>query len=399
MQINTTKKSLAITITFSAIVFVITIFLTQTFTVFAKETVKTKPEKSHDIFIEMRELITDFNKYIDKEEENKSCYKIYGKNIIFNYNSRKTPKNNLIYSQEGEIASKTYKDNVDDIDNEIFKAVKKLSTNNHVCHLSNFTIASKKLTTIFAMRNSLLEKSQADKSKNNKNIKENDKTDPAFFTFEKTIQQFKDFQAKIDLIKKAAKELKDGEISPEYDVRLTKEERKEINDRAKERAQSYADDFIQAGQEYLYLDIFRSSTTIKSNLGSLSDGNSYFDNYTNTLDFNNIIKDMLSPAAKKQVTEKATEQVKNNNKFRTHFLENQPVINKLIVDDNKNYEANLTKMMELDKYISSYDTPFSNAVVDSLIPFHTTLQETEKLLNYQTENLKYVLNRQNVEVE
>ncbi len=361
--------------------------------------VETKPKKSKDPFIEMRNKIKDFDTFIKQKEEDKSCYHLFGKDIMIFYKSQNTPLEKLLKSTETEIGSKSYKENIDDVDDEIYALVKQFSVNKQACNEKKYFIAKNKLSEILTYRDTLLQKTQSDNSPLNQYKKENDKTDPGFFTFTKTAEEFKNFTTKIDLIVKAVKDLKEGEISPEYNFVLTKEERKKINDRAKQRADSYSDEFIESAQDYLYTPILRSYENVKKDLESLPNGKSSFDKFTYTVDFKKIVSDMLSPNAKKEAITALNKNKKTIDNFRTVFHENSIYINKLIQKENEEYKENLEDMMQFEEYISKYDQPFSNAVVESLIPFHITLIETERLLNYQTENLKYVLNRQNVEVE
>jgi len=361
--------------------------------------VKTKPAKYQDPFIEMRKQIADFEQFIEEKEEKKECYYDRGKDLLVFYNLQNTPYASLRADQEVIKGSKTYNKNINEVDDLIYKAVLQFSINEHACIDNSFAIARNKLSSIFEYRSTLLQKTQAYNTALNIFKKENDNTDPGFFTFTETTLIFKNLMKKIDLISKAATDLKDGEISSEYDFRLTEAERNKIRQRGRERANAYADDFIEAAQAYVYSPILRSSTDIKKELESLPDGRSEFDNYTYSVDFKKILSNMLSPEAKKNSTDIVNKNTEYNDTFRTVFNENSIYITNKTKSDNAKYVKNLEDMMRLEETIANSNKPFSRAVVESLVPFHVTLLETETLLNYNTKNLKYVLNRQNVEVE
>jgi len=385
-----------ITSLFSAFLlcFIFTIFSVST--VFA---VQTKPDKYQDPFIEMRKQIRDFEKFIEEKEKKMECYQDRGKDLFAFYNLHNTPYASSRADQEVIKGSKTYSKNINEIDDSIYLAVSNFSISEHACIDQSFMIARNKLSSIFDYRATLLQKTQAYNTALNIFKKENDNTDAGFFTFTETTLIFKNLMKKIDLIVKAVTDLKDGEISPEYDFRLTESERNKIRHRGRERANSYADDFIESARAYIYSPILRSSTDIKKDLESLPDGRSEFDNYTYSVDFKKIISNMLSPEAKKNSTNIVNKNTETNNTFRTIFHENSIYITNRTKSDNAKYVKNLEDMMRLEETIARSNKPFSRVVVESLVPFHVTLLETEKLLNYNTSNLKYVLNRQNIEVE
>ncbi|HID92441.1 TPA: hypothetical protein EYP45_04970 [Candidatus Peregrinibacteria bacterium] len=360
---------------------------------------KTKPNKYEDPFIEMRASIEKFNEWIDEEDENILCAIVKGNNFITFYKSQNSPLSQLREKKEEELGSNTFQDNMNDINLEIKELVDKFSINNHACYSRDYEIALVKLEQLLELQNKLLQKTQLDFSPHNKYKKENDETDFGFFTFTETTKAFNNFITKKNLIIKAIADLKKREVSPEYDFRLTESERKRIAQRAKERADSYTDDFIQAAREYIYTPILRNTIHIKKNLESLPNGRSDFDNHTYRVDYGKIISNMLSPTAQENAIKNVSENITRNDNFRNEFLENNIFIDKLIAKENAEYKQRLEEMMNMEEYIAAYDTPFAEAVVASLIPFHVTLKETEQLLIYQTDNLKYVLNRQNVEID
>ncbi len=364
-----------------------------------EENINTKPEKYEDPFIPMRQKIEKFSQFIHEKEKSTKCENDWGKDLYAFYTLKNTPFLKKRAEKEVELGSATYNRNINEIDDATHRLVKEFAESEHACSSSSYITAKRMLSDIFIEREKLLQKTQNNTSSKNIYKKENANTDSGFFTFTETTHIFNNLLKKMDLIKKAAEDLTEGEISPEYDFRLTDSERKKITERSRERASAYADDFIEATKTYVYAPILRSSISIRKDLESLPDGRSEFDNYTYSLDFKKIVSDMLSPTAKVNASEHLEKNTTLNDTFRTPFTENAVVINKKIARENIWYREKLEKMMQLEETIAGNDEPFSKAVVDSLIPFHITLLETERLLNYQTNNLKFVLNRQNVEVE
>ena len=223
-----------------------------------------------------------------------------------------------------------------------------------------------------------------------------DEKDSRSYIFSETKSAYTKFRADLAEIGKAMKSLaKDGvgKSLQGYSLGVDAQKRSEITARAKNRAESYVNDFTESLNSELYDPIYEARNEVLNDLGRLPDGKSY------ATEFAWKWGDPISEKAEIEIGKKkdayiAVQEEKNNGLLVTNIE-----ILKTVEKDMQEYNTQFEAMLKNEEAFSQFNPALSQEIITSLQPFHQSLTDTEKLLKTQKNALEAVINKQNVGVK
>lgn len=364
--------------------FIFSVFISP-FSAFAKD----------DPFVSLQKEIKKLETMISSSEfpeglEGK-CSNASGAKLSTDYKLSFTRKaSDLSLNHEYAEASKCFNNAMKKSEEELAKQVKAFASSGASCSVTEYWKAKKQLEKIVNMRNSLFSRSVTDtdffKSYNSAYCEE----DVRSKIFEETSSLWKKFKTESLYLMKEMKRLDAGSISF---WSLDKKKKENITARANARAQNYVKDFADSIHDEIYDPLYRSRSSVLSNLSNLPKGKSHF------TDVGYSWADSFSKKAKEDIEKKQQEYATKKAQHQSQFIiEEWKKLDTIKKDTNK-YNADAQKYLQLVERYQNFDPALTDAVINSLDPFHITLQETTVLLKRQQKALHSVLNKQNVGVD
>ncbi len=358
------------------------------FVVFFLANASAEVTQKTDPFEKIDTQISEFSEKI-KGSGSGDCKYIGGNKMVPYYKMRMTgPKAEAQNKKENDV-SRCYRKTVQRIDQDIQdKIFTPFPSSGLACE--DFNTIKPFINEIMESRKTILSQGVPDEMK-----KEYCSEDSHSFSFDRTSKMWNKLYKKIRLLGDFFTRDEQGK----KEEAVIKNDEKKRSDRIKKNAQERVDDFVNDFIEKSILDpMYAERSAIRSRLGGLPNGNSRFLTTETKTGRDIFVPEFASEESKKKEAE-AKKLLSEKYSGISHITQQDIIASELHFEQElKKIQVRIQEDFEIQENAQDFTTAYSESVINSLHPFHTTLVDMEPFLKGTEKSLKTVVNRQNVTV-